>query len=165
MFALWYSLNYIPIKYRGSVKKTSHLRPVYLSFTWLQASMVPKLGICDSSEPKTWLQVLKHVTTTPPHITLVEFPSYFVSPIHDVKKDNITFLSTLRLNSPTFWPPKKLGFSYMLERWLTHGSFDKLFPRLLTKAQNNESWPLGSAIPISDILDIPNFVPSSLFHC
>ena len=30
MFALWSSPNCIPIKYRGPIKKTSHLRPIYL---------------------------------------------------------------------------------------------------------------------------------------
>ena len=29
MFALWSSLNYIPIKYKGPIKKTSSLRPIY----------------------------------------------------------------------------------------------------------------------------------------
>ena len=37
IFALWFSLNHILIKYRGPIKKTSHLRPIYLSFTKLQA--------------------------------------------------------------------------------------------------------------------------------
>ena len=31
MFALWYSLNHIPINYRGLIEKTSHLRPIYLT--------------------------------------------------------------------------------------------------------------------------------------
>ena len=30
MFALSSSPNYIPIKYRGMIKKTNHLRPIYL---------------------------------------------------------------------------------------------------------------------------------------
>ena len=42
MFALSSSVNHTPIKYRGPVKKTSHIRPIYLSqslyyykFVWL----------------------------------------------------------------------------------------------------------------------------------
>ena len=38
MFALWSSTNHIPIKYRGAIKKTNHLRPIYLR------PSVPHLG-------------------------------------------------------------------------------------------------------------------------
>ena len=31
MFALWSSLNHIPIKYRDLIKETSHLRSIYLT--------------------------------------------------------------------------------------------------------------------------------------
>ena len=35
LFALWSSpLNHIPIKYREPIKRTSHLKPIYLSCSW-----------------------------------------------------------------------------------------------------------------------------------
>jgi hypothetical protein len=35
MYALWSSLNHIPIKYTGPIKKTSHLRPIYVRVSFI----------------------------------------------------------------------------------------------------------------------------------
>jgi len=41
MFVSWSSSNHILIKYKGSIKKTSHLRPIYLGPDWNRELFLP----------------------------------------------------------------------------------------------------------------------------
>ena len=43
MFAFWSSLNHIPMKFRGLIKKTSHLRPIYERERERESTVIMKL--------------------------------------------------------------------------------------------------------------------------
>ena len=68
MFALRSSPNHIQIKSRGQIKKTSHLRPIYLTLVSSLAPMLKLDSLAILSLEKKENKRSKCIKTTDPHL-------------------------------------------------------------------------------------------------